>query len=504
MRLRSTALTLVLAVATAPAQEAAPDLGTAAPLESPRAPTALRGIAVQVEVETTPSGHAVRTANYLARLCEGAGGRVALLLDPTLHAADEAAGLGRPFVRIQVRESDVPAASAGAGFADKLAAVDPAAEQAAVLAADVGAPPAGDSGSAVQPTAHRPATHRLFEALIAFAREHGEALRARGAGNRSDTKGLNRLWPHARPPQTSEEVAVVLDNWRSTTAVDRSQVYLDVRVLPGESRDSWVLEGATELPMLEDAVVRTLASVGLRNVSGTLRILPDLSRLDGPPYGIVSGPAVVTWRHPGATTGNRDVDPRGQVEETELRTGEPVRLLDRQNGFVLTHALSGYVGWARESSIDRCDSGVFASTVETWTLDGDRSAPTGTATAQVALARLGTPYVFGGRSSLGIDCSGLAETSWSTQGVFLPRDAGQQILAGALVSTRTRPAPLVPGDLLFFANASGRISHVAVSLGGFRFVHATPPEVTVASLDPTDPYYAPVAERFVLAKRVAR
>ncbi len=503
MRTTRIALTLALSVATATAQEAGPALGTAAPLESPRAPTALRGIALQIEVETTAAGHGVRAANYLARLCEAAGGRVALLLDPTLAAADEAASLGRPFVRIQVQEGEGPAASAGTGFADQLAAtVDPAADEAAVLRADVGGPPAGDA--APQTAAHRPATHRLFEALVAFAREHGEVLRARPQGSRSDTKGLNRLWPHARPPQTSEEVAVVLDTWRSTTAVDRSQVYLDVRVLPGEGRDTWILEGATELPMLEDAVVRTLASVGLRNISGSLRILPDLDRLDGPPYGIVSGPAVVTWRQPGATTGNRDVDPKGQVEETELRTGEPVRLLDRQNGFVLTHALSGYVGWARESSIDRCDAGVFARAVEQLTLGGDRSAPTGTAAAQVALARLGTPYVFGGRSGLGIDCSGLAETSWSTQGVFLPRDAGQQILAGALVSTRTRPAPLVPGDLLFFANASGRISHVAISLGGFRFVHATPPEVTIASLDQSDPYYAPVAERFVLAKRVAR
>jgi hypothetical protein len=500
MRSIRIALTLALAVAAAQAQDPGPDLSNAAPLDSPRAPAALRGIALQIEVAMTESGHAVRAANYLTRLCEGAGGRVALLLDPTLSAAEEASSLGRPFVRIRIEESEEPAARAGTAFGPSLAEVDPAATEPAVLTADVGAGPEGDPS----PSAHRPATHRLFTALVAYAGDHADTLRARTAGRESASKGLNRLWPHARPPQTSEEVAVVLDNWRATTAVDRSQVYLDVRVLQGEARDTWILEGSTELPLLEDAIIRTLGSVGLRNVSGSLRILPDLGRLDGPPYGLVSGPAVVTWRRPGATTGNRDVDPKGQVEETELRPGEPVRLLDRQNGFVLTHALSGYVGWARESTIDRCDVGVFAQRVEEWTLGGDRSAPTGTASAQAALARLGTPYVFGGRSGLGIDCSGLAETSWATQGVFLPRDAGQQILAGALVSTKSRPAPLVPGDLLFFANASGRISHVAVSLGGFRFVHATPPEVTVASLDQTDPYYAPVAERFVLAKRVAR
>lgn len=502
MRSIPIALTLALAAAAAHAQGPLPDLATAAPLDSPRAPGALRGVAVQIEVAMTETGHAVRAANYLARLCEGAGGRVALLLGPTAEAVEEASSRGRPFVRLQIEESPTPDPEADEGFAAQLAALDPNAAEPAVLRAAVGASATPEQDP--NPSAHRAATHRIFAALTAYASEHAEALRARTPDSPSGARSLNRLWPHARPPQTQEEVAVVLDNWRATTAVDRSQVYLDVRVVPGEARDSWVLEGATELPLLEDAVVRTLASVGLRNLSGTLRVLPDLDRLDGPPYGIVAGPAVVTWRRPGATTGNRDVDPQGQVEETELRPGEPVRLLDRENGFVLTHALSGYVGWARESAIDRCDVGVFARAVEEWTLDGDRAAPTGTATAQIALARMGTPYVFGGRSSLGIDCSGLAETSWASQGVFLPRDAGQQILAGALVSTRTRPAPLVPGDLLFFANASGRISHVAVSLGGFRFVHATPPEVTVASLDPTDPYYAPVAERFVLAKRVAR
>ncbi|MDA0934138.1 MAG: hypothetical protein O3C51_11835, partial [Planctomycetota bacterium] len=74
------ALTLALPLAQPRAQEPGAGLGTAAPLASPRAPGALRGIAVQVEARMTGSGHAVRVANYLARLCEGAGGRVALLL----------------------------------------------------------------------------------------------------------------------------------------------------------------------------------------------------------------------------------------------------------------------------------------------------------------------------------------------------------------------------------------------------------------------------------------
>ena len=96
------------------------------------------------------------------------------------------------------------------------------------------------------------------------------------------------------------------------------------------------------------------------------------------------------------------------------------------------------------------------------------------------------------------------QTSFAAEGVFLPRDAGQQLLAGVLIATARQLAPMEPGDLLFFAGRDGAISHVGMSIGGFRFVHATPPEVTIGSLDPDDPYHGPVAGRFVLAKRIAR
>jgi hypothetical protein len=121
---------------------------------------------------------------------------------------------------------------------------------------------------------------------------------------------------------------------------------------------------------------------------------------------------------------------------------------------------------------------------------------------QVAMGFLGTPYVWGGRSALGIDCSGFAETCWSVAGVMLPRDAFQQALVGRLVATCWHRTGMRPGDLLFFIDEGGRTFHVGISLGGQRFVHSSPPEVHVISLDPADPLYRQRwVDAFLFARR---
>jgi cell wall-associated NlpC family hydrolase len=107
---------------------------------------------------------------------------------------------------------------------------------------------------------------------------------------------------------------------------------------------------------------------------------------------------------------------------------------------------------------------------------------------------VGIPYMWGGRSPYGYDCSGLAQVFWSFMGVQIPRDADQQFRVGKIVKGKPRP-----GDLLFFGGDDSnlrdtrhqRITHVAISLGGDELFHANGSTWNIAynSLNPSSPIY---------------
>lgn len=87
-----------------------------------------------------------------------------------------------------------------------------------------------------------------------------------------------------------------------------------------------------------------------------------------------------------------------------------------------------------------------------------------------AMQFLNTPYLWGGRSPFGIDCSGFSQLVFRMNGYSLPRDAYQQVEKGkALVFAEEAEA----GDLAFFDNEEGRIVHVGILLNNHQIIHAS-------------------------------
>lgn len=89
---------------------------------------------------------------------------------------------------------------------------------------------------------------------------------------------------------------------------------------------------------------------------------------------------------------------------------------------------------------------------------------------QTALMYYGAPYVWGGKSLFGLDCSGLVQVVCRINGIMLPRDANQQIEAGTDVESLEYTRP---GDLCFFVNEDGNISHVGFLIDDNKVLHAS-------------------------------
>jgi gamma-D-glutamyl-L-lysine dipeptidyl-peptidase len=105
-----------------------------------------------------------------------------------------------------------------------------------------------------------------------------------------------------------------------------------------------------------------------------------------------------------------------------------------------------------------------------------------------AVKFLGIPYLWGGTSTKGVDCSGFIKMSWFLNGIIIQRDASQQALYGTLITTYKSSEFLRPGDLLFFgyhglSGSADRVTHVAMVTGLNSYIHSSG-YVKTANLSP--------------------
>ena len=161
--------------------------------------------------------------------------------------------------------------------------------------------------------------------------------------------------------------------------------------------------------------------------------------------------------------------------------GDRLKFIGKRKGFLQVEYPDGRRGYVSKQDAMRLSE---------WRAKTARDAQSILLTAHTLM---GVPYMWGGTSPKGVDCSGFVRTVLYLHDIIIPRNASQQARVGEHIDIAGDFSNLQPGDLLFFGTKNadgtpGRVVHVGFSLGGKRFIHSLGC-VHTGSFDPADSNY---------------
>lgn len=160
---------------------------------------------------------------------------------------------------------------------------------------------------------------------------------------------------------------------------------------------------------------------------------------------------------------------------TDLVTGAVLELLQDSTDFYQVKYPDG-----KEAYVSKEDAKIYRDWLQNLEADGE-------SLTRVSEKLMGLPYLWGGTSAKGVDCSGFTKTIYFMNGMVIPRDASQQVKEGTLVDEQSDFSKLEVGDLLFFGrpatdSTSEKVVHVGMWIGNNKFIHSSG-DVHISSVD---------------------
>ncbi len=347
----------------------------------------------------------------------------------------------------------------------------------------------------------------------------GDALRLR-SGPSTDSSTITLL-----SKGTTVQVYEVLDGWYKIAWDGRegyvSADYLDYTPAPQEDDggDKVMTDEANQPPAAETVSgktgVITMDGVNFRSGPSTDdAVIAELAKdVQVTVASVADGWCQVTWNgQEGYISGTYVAvdgiplkDPRGVITGNFVN----VRTQPTTESGILTKVSTGTMvdlvslsdGWYAVQ-YNGMDGFISADYVRLYTGSSSTGSATGASIVETALSYLGVPYVYGGASPRGFDCSGFTMYVFSVHGYNLPHSATSQWFNSG---TYVEKSDLQPGDLVLFcdpaASRGKACSHVGIYIGDGQFVHASSGSGKKIQIDSlSSDYYS---RYYVGAKRVA-